>query len=63
MENWFVALSPIISAIISAICFSSLTNYRLDNLDKQVAKISNVEEKLNHLDTRVTVLETKTKQS
>lgn len=61
MKDWLVILTPIISALVSAICYSSLTNYRLDNLDKQVAKLSNIEEKLNHLDTRVTVLETKTK--
>lgn len=61
MKDWLVILTPIISALVSAICYSSLTNYRLDNLDKQVAKLSNFEEKLNHLDTRVTVLETKTK--
>lgn len=59
MLDWVAALSPILSALIGVVSYATLTNYRLDNLDKQVALIHNIEVKLNDLDKRVTILENK----
>lgn len=59
MLEWVAALSPILSAVIGVVSYATLTNYRLDNLDKQVALIHNIEVKLNDLDKRVTILENK----
>lgn len=59
MLDLIAALSPILSALIGVVSYATLTNYRLDNLDKQVALIHNIEVKLNELDKRVTILENK----
>ena len=57
MIQWIQALSPVFSALIGVISYASLTNYRLDNLDKQVALISTLEHRINDLDKRITLLE------
>lgn len=57
MLEWVSALSPVISAIIGVLTYSALTNYRLDNLDKQVMEISRLREDVAKLDKRVSILE------
>ena len=57
MLEWISALSPVISAIIGVLTYSALTNYRLDNLDKQVMEISKLREDVAKLDKRVSILE------
>lgn len=57
--EWVSALSPVISAIIGVLTYSALTNYRLDNLDKQVMEISKIREDVAKLDKRVSILEVK----
>lgn len=57
--EWVSALSPVISAIIGVLTYSALTNYRLDNLDKQVMEISKLREDVAKLDKRVSILEVK----
>ncbi len=57
--EWVSALSPVISAIIGVLTYSALTNYRLDNLDKQVMEISRLREDVAKLDKRVSILEVK----
>lgn len=59
MLEWVSALSPLISAIIGVLTYSALTNYRLDNLDKQVLEISRLREDVAKLDKRVSILEVK----
>lgn len=59
MLEWVSALSPVISAIIGVLTYSALTNYRLDNLDKQVLEISRLREDVAKLDKRVSILEVK----
>ena len=59
MLEWISALSPVISAIIGVLTYSALTNYRLDNLDKQVVEISRLREDVAKLDKRVSILEVK----
>ena len=59
MLEWISALSPVISAIIGVLTYSALTNYRLDNLDKQVMEISRLREDVAKLDKRVSILEVK----
>lgn len=59
MLEWVSALSPVISAIIGVLTYSALTNYRLDNLDKQVMEISRLREDITKLDKRVSILEVK----
>ena len=59
MLEWVSALSPVISAIIGVLTYSTLTNYRLDNLDKQVMEISRLREDIAKLDKRVSILEVK----
>ena len=59
MLEWVSALSPLISAIIGVLTYSALTNYRLDNLDKQVMEISRLREDVAKLDKRVSILEVK----
>lgn len=59
MLEWIQALSPIISALVGVLSYATLTNYRLDNLDKQVVEIGKIKTDLAHLETRVTVLEAK----
>ena len=59
MLEWVSALSPVISAIIGVLTYSALTNYRLDNLDKQVMEISKLREDVAKLDKRVSILEVK----
>ena len=59
MLEWISALSPVISAIIGVLTYSALTNYRLDNLDKQVMEISRIREDVAKLDKRVSILEVK----
>lgn len=59
MLEWISALSPVISAIIGVSTYSALTNYRLDNLDKQVMEISRLREDVAKLDKRVSILEVK----
>lgn len=59
MLEWVSALSPVISAIIGVMTYSALTNYRLDNLDKQVTEISRIREDVAKLDKRVSILEVK----
>ena len=59
MLEWISALSPLISAIIGVLTYSALTNYRLDNLDKQVMEISRLREDVAKLDKRVSILEVK----
>ena len=59
MLEWVSALSPVISAIIGVLTYSALTNYRLDNLDKQVVEISRLREDVAKLDKRVSILEVK----
>ena len=59
MLEWVSALSPVISAIIGVLTYSALTNYRLDNLDKQVMELSKLREDVAKLDKRVSILEVK----
>lgn len=59
MLEWISALSPVISAIIGVLTYSALTNYRLDNLDKQVMEISRLREDVAKLDKRISILEVK----
>ena len=59
MLEWISALSPVISAIIGVLTYSALTNYRLDNLDKQVMEISRLREDVAKLDKGVSILEVK----
>lgn len=57
MLEWMQALTPLLSAFIGVITYSSLTNYRLDLLDKQVAELGKLKSDLNNLDKRVSILE------
>lgn len=57
MLEWIQALSPVLSAIIGVVSYATLTNYRLDLLDKQVSEISLLWKDVNDLDKRVSVLE------
>ena len=57
MLEWIQALSPVLSAIIGVVSYATLTNYRLDLLDKQVSEISILRKDVNDLDKRVSVLE------
>lgn len=57
MLEWLQALTPLLSAFIGVITYSSLTNYRLDLLDKQVAELGKLKSDLNNLDKRVSILE------
>ena len=57
MLDWIQALTPLLSAFIGVITYSSLTNYRLDLLDKQVAELGKLKSDLNNLDKRVSILE------
>lgn len=57
MLEWIQALTPLLSAFIGVITYSSLTNYRLDLLDKQVAELGKLKSDLNNLDKRVSILE------
>lgn len=59
MLEFLTAISPIVSALIGVISYATLTNYRLDKLDDQVAKIFELEDKLNEQDKRITLLEVK----
>lgn len=59
MMEWLSALSPVISALIGVISYATLTNYRLDNLDKQVVEIGKIKEEVANLKTRVVVIENK----
>lgn len=57
--EWIQALSPVISALVGILSYATLTNYRLDILDKQVIEIGKIKTDLSRLETRVTVLEAK----
>lgn len=57
MLEWIQALSPVLSAIIGVVSYATLTNYRLDLLDKQVSEINTLRKDVNNLDKRVSVLE------
>lgn len=57
MLDWVQALSPVLSAIIGVVSYATLTNYRLDLLDKQVSEINTLRKDVNNLDKRVSVLE------
>lgn len=59
MLDWIQALSPVISALIGVISYATLTNYRLDQLDKQVSVINAIKEDVTKLDKRVSILEVK----
>lgn len=54
MLEWVQALTPIFSALVGVISYATLTNYRLDNIEKILAPIQT---KVNNLETRVSVLE------
>lgn len=62
MLDWIQALSPVISAIIGVVSYATLTNYRLDILDKQVAEIGKLRSDVNNLDKRVSILEVSSHQ-
>ena len=62
MLDWIQALSPVISAIIGVVSYATLTNYRLDILDKQVAEIGKLRSDVNNLDKRVSILEVNSHQ-
>ena len=55
--NWIEALSPILSALIGVISYSTLTNYRLDKLDKQVDALSSLSDRITKLEVRVDTIE------
>ena len=55
--DWIQALSPVLSALIGVFSYATLTNYRLDMLDKQVSEINILRKDVNNLDKRVSVLE------
>lgn len=55
--EWIQALSPVLSALIGVVSYATLTNYRLDLLDKQVSEINTLRKDVNNLDKRVSVLE------
>ena len=55
--TWIEALTPIISAIIGVISYSTLTNYRLDKLDKQVDALSSLADRITKLEVRVDNIE------
>lgn len=57
MLQWIQTLSPLFSALIGVVSYATLTNYRLDLLDKQVSEISTLRADVNQLDKRVTILE------
>ena len=57
MLQWIQALSPLFSALIGVVSYATLTNYRLDLLDKQVSEISTLRADVNQLDKRVSILE------
>lgn len=59
MLEWIQALSPVISALIGVVSYATLTNYRLDNLDKQIDKIDVLKKDISILDKRVSILEEK----
>lgn len=54
MLDWIEALSPVLSALIGVISYAILTNYRLDNIESILKPI---QDRVNKLETRVTVLE------
>ena len=55
--EWITALTPIISAIIGVASYSTLTNYRLDKLDKQVDALSTLADRITKLEMRVDNIE------
>ena len=55
--EWVTALTPIISAIIGVASYSTLTNYRLDKLDKQVDALSTLADRITKLEMRVDNIE------
>ena len=55
--EWIAALTPIISAIIGVASYSTLTNYRLDKLDKQVDALSTLTDRITKLEMRVDNIE------
>lgn len=57
MLQWLEVLSPIISALVGVLTYSTLTNYRLDQLDKQVMELGKLRADVNNLDKRVSILE------
>ncbi len=57
--EWIQTLSPVISALIGVLSYATLTNYRLDQLDKQVTELSKLREDVSKLDKRVSILEVK----
>ena len=59
MLEWITALSPLFSALLGIISYATLTNYRLDQLDKQVGEISTMRKDISLLDKRVSILEEK----
>lgn len=59
MLEWMQALSPLLSALIGVVSYATLTNYRLDQLDKQVSEISTLRADVSNLDKRVSILENK----
>lgn len=62
MLDWIQALSPIVSALVGVLTYSTLTNYRLDQLDKQVMEIGKLRSDVNNLDKRVSILEVNSHQ-
>lgn len=62
MLEWITALSPLFSALLGIISYATLTNYRLDQLDKQVGEISSLRKDVSSLDKRVSILEEKIKE-
>lgn len=63
MLDWIQALSPLFSALIGVFTYSTLTNYRLDQLDKQVMELGKLKADVNNLDKRVTILEVNNKEA
>lgn len=63
MLDWIQALSPLFSALIGVFTYSTLTNYRLDQLDKQVMELGKLKADVNNLDKRVSILEVKDKEA
>ena len=57
LAELITAISPIISAIIGVLAYSSLTNYRLDQLDKQVSELKPLTTKIALLEDRVDRIE------
>lgn len=63
MLDWIQALSPLFSALIGVFTYSTLTNYRLDQLDKQVMELGKLKADVNNLDKRVSILEVQNKEA